>query len=92
MLRMVSEELGIGLLPELAIDALPENVKRVPTDAPLERPIYVTLLPSSLKIPAVRAFLSVLKNQFPDSDLPRLELSPNHKEKPPPERWSLPYA
>ena len=81
VLRMVSEELGVGLLPELAVDALPENVKMVPTDMPLERPIYLALLPSSLKIPAVRAFLSVLKKQFPESDLPRLELPPKTQTK-----------
>ena len=77
VLRMVSEELGVGLLPELAIDALPENVKMVPTDVVLERPIHIALLPSSLKIPAVRVFLNALKKQFPESDLPRLELSPS---------------
>lgn len=73
ILRMVSEGLGVGLLPEFAIDELPENVKVVPFDQPLERPIYVAILPGSLKIPAVRAFLNVLKTQFPNSELPRLE-------------------
>ena len=43
--------------------------------AELERPIYVAILPGSLKIPAVRAFLNVLKMQFPASELPRLELA-----------------
>ena len=73
VLRMVSEALGVGLLPELAIDELPENVKMVPTDVPLERPIHIALLPSSLKIPAVRVFLNALKKQFPESEIPRLE-------------------
>ena len=76
VLRMVSEALGVGLLPELAIDVLPENVKMVPTNVPLERPIHIALLPSSLKIPAVRVFLAALKKQFPESEIPRLELPP----------------
>ncbi len=76
IVRMVSEGLGVGILPEFAIDELPENVKAVPLDAPLKRPIYVAIAPSSLKIPAVRAFLNVLKRQFPESGLPKLELHP----------------
>lgn len=75
VVRLVSEGLGIGILPEFAIDELPESVKVVPLDAPLERVIYVATLPSSLKIPAVRAFLSVIKTQFPQSEVPRLEVS-----------------
>ena len=74
VVRMVSEGLGVGILPEFAIDELPENVKVVPLDYLLERIIYVTIAPNSLKIPGVRVFLNVLKMQFPDSELPRLEL------------------
>ena len=74
VVRMVSEGLGVGVLPEFAIDELPSNVKVVPLDSLLERIIYVAIAPESLKVPAVRAFLSVLKGQFPESDLPRLEL------------------
>ena len=74
VLRLVSEGLGVGLLPEFAIDTLPDNVKAIPLDELLERPIYVALLPSSLKIPAIRAFLNLLKIQFPDSEVPRLEV------------------
>ena len=74
VIRMVSEGLGVGILPEFAIDAPPETVKTVPLDPPLERPIYVAISPGSLKVPAVRAFLNVLKGQFPESELPRLEL------------------
>lgn len=75
ILRLVSEGLGVGLLPEFAIDALPENVKAIPLDQLLERPIYIALLPSSLKIPAVRAFLGLLKAQFPESAVPRLDVA-----------------
>lgn len=72
IVRMVSEGLGVGLLPELAIDELPKNVKAIPTTSPLERPIYTAILPTSLKIPAARAFLKALKKRFPDSELPTL--------------------
>lgn len=72
IVRMVSEGLGIGLLPELAIDELPKNVKAIPTETPLERPIYTAILPTTLKVPAVRAFIRALKRRFPDSELPKL--------------------
>ncbi len=72
VVSMVSEGLGIGLMPSLAIGELPENVKAVDTDIALERPIYVAVLPSSLKVPAVRVFLKALKDYFPESDLPSL--------------------
>ena len=74
VVRLVSEGLGVGLLPEFAIDTLAENVKAIALDHLLERPIYIALLPSSLKIPAVRAFLNLLKQQFPASEVPRLEV------------------
>ena len=74
VVRLVSERLGVGILPEFAIDELPQNVKVVPLDRLLERVIYVAIAPSSLKVPAVRVFFGVLKTQFPDSDLPRLEV------------------
>lgn len=74
VMRLVSEGLGVGILPEFAIDELPKRVKIVPLDGALERIIYVATLPSSLKVPIVRVFLNVLKMQFPASELPRLEL------------------
>ena len=80
VLRLVSEGLGVGVLPEFAIDELPESVKVVPLDNLLERVIYVAIAPSSLKVPAVRVFLSVLKAQFPRSNLPNLEARPLHSE------------
>ena len=74
IVQMVSEGLGVGLLPELAIDKLPDNVKAVKTETPLERPIYVAILPSSLKVPAVRVFLQALKKRFPESEVPSLKV------------------
>lgn len=75
IVRMVSEGLGIAFLAKLAIDELPSNVKAVPIDDTLERTIYVAILPSSLKVPAVRAFLKVLKTHYPESELPDLTSS-----------------
>ena len=72
LINMVSEGLGIGLLPELAIEELPSTVKVISPDIDLERPIYVAILPSSLKVPAVRVFLQALKKRYPDSELPKL--------------------
>ncbi len=74
ILRMVSQGLGISILPELAIDELPENAKVLPMREPLERIIAVAVLPGMLKTPAVRLFLTELKKQFPDSGLPNFDL------------------
>ena len=70
---LVGQGLGLSIGPELAFRELPESVVRVPLAEPLERTIGVAILPQSLKIPAVRAFLGALKVQFPESTLPPLE-------------------
>ncbi len=72
--RMVEQGLGVSIVPELAFRDLPDSVARVTLTEPLERTIGVAISPVSFKIPAVRAFLGVLKSQFPESLLPRLEL------------------
>ena len=70
---LVEQGLGVSVVPELAFRDLPDSVARVPLTEPLVRTIGVAILPGSLKIPAVRAFLGVLKQQFPDA-LPDLKL------------------
>ena len=70
---LVEQGLGVSVVPELAFKDLPDSVARVPLSEPLERTIGVTILPQSLKAPAVRAFLGVLKRQFPESGLPELK-------------------
>lgn len=67
---LVEQGLGVSVVPELAFKDLPDSVARVPLSEPLERIIGVAILPSSLKVPAVRAFLGALKQQFPESNLP----------------------
>lgn len=70
---LVEQGLGVSVVPELAFKDLPDSVARVPLSEPLERVIGVAILPQSLKIPAVRAFLGTLKRQFPESELPELK-------------------
>ncbi len=70
---LVEQGLGVSVVPELAFKDLPDSVARVPLSEPLERIIGVAILPSSLKVPAVRAFLGALKQQFPESNLPELK-------------------
>ena len=70
---LVEQGLGVSVVPELAFKDLPDSVARVPLSEPLERVIGVAILPQNLKVPAVRAFLSVLKQQFPESGLPELK-------------------
>lgn len=69
---LVEQGLGVSVVPELAFRDLPDSVVRAPLSEPLERTIGVAILPQSLKVPAVRAFLGTLKKQFPESALPEL--------------------
>lgn len=90
---LVGQGLGLSIVPELAFLDLPETVVRVPLAEPLGRVVGVTILPSSLKIPAVRVFLGALKRQFPESSLPSLEPfikaggKRSRAAECPPERW-----
>ncbi len=74
IVRMASEGLGIGVLPELAIDEPPKTAKIVEIEGGLERGIGVSILPSMLKVPAIRVFLTYLKEMYPESDVPTLNL------------------
>ncbi len=74
ILRMVSQGLGMAVMAQLAIDELPENVKIVPMDSLLERDISIAIAPENLKIPAIRVFLNLLKETYPDSEIPSLNL------------------
>lgn len=72
VLSMVAQGLGVSIVPSLAIDAVPAEVRVVELAEPLERTIGIALLPSSLKVPAVRSFLTTLRHRFPQSDIPPL--------------------
>lgn len=73
---LVEQGLGVSIVPELAFRDLPNSVVRAPLSEPLGRTIGVAIAPQNLKVPAVRAFLSVLKKQFPGSELPELGTFP----------------
>ncbi len=75
ILRMISQNLGMSVLPELAIDELPPNTKILDMNEPLERIIALAVLPSMLKVPAIRIFLQELKKQFPSSAIPDFDLA-----------------
>ena len=70
---LVEQGLGVSVVPELAFRDLPGSVARVRLTEPLIRTIGVAILPQSLKVPAVRALLGALKQQFPESNLPELK-------------------
>ena len=74
LVRMVAEGLGLTVMPQLAVEALPENVEVAALPEPLERTVGIAIAPKALKIPAVRAFTRVLKLKYPGSNLPDLSL------------------
>ena len=73
LVNLVARGLGVGFLPELSIQMLPEGVTPMPLEEPLNRTYVATVLPANLKIPAVRAFLSTLREAYPESALPPLD-------------------
>ncbi len=58
---MVAQGLGVGFAPRLALEPLPETVYAARPPAPIKRVIAVAVLPTSLKVPAVAAFLRMLR-------------------------------
>ncbi len=74
LFRMVAEGVGVGIAPGLACRALPEGVTTAPFTETFERQILLAVSPGNLKIPAVRAFMGVLKEFFPESELPDLSV------------------
>ncbi len=72
--RMVAEGVGVGIAPGLACRMLPDGVTAVPFDETFERQVLFAVSPGNLKIPAVRAFVRILKEFFPESELPDLSV------------------
>lgn len=70
ILSMVAQGLGVTVMPSLAIDSVPPGVRLVELETPVHRTIGIALLPHTLKVPAVRAFLTSLKRRFPKSPIP----------------------
>jgi DNA-binding transcriptional LysR family regulator len=75
MLSMTAQGLGLSIMAQLTITHVPKGLKIVELPSVLERTISVGVQTSNFKLPAVRAFLSTLKELYPDSDLPHLPLS-----------------
>ncbi len=61
MISMVAQGLGAAILPRLAAEPLPPNVKAFSLPVPLERVIGVGILAEALHPPAVYAFLDTLR-------------------------------
>jgi len=61
MVGMVVQGLGATILPRLAAEPIPAGVKVYSLPVPLFRVIGVTVLADALQIPAVFAFLEMLK-------------------------------
>jgi DNA-binding transcriptional LysR family regulator len=61
IVSMVKQGLGVGILPLLAAEPLPPGIRIRSLPVPFERVIGVIILDNTLHIPAVFAFLELLK-------------------------------
>lgn len=76
IMRLVAAGLGVAVLPELAAGSLHGLAVRPVPFSDLLRPVLAIVPPHGLKVPAVRAFLNVLKDRFPASALPSPSAAP----------------
>jgi DNA-binding transcriptional LysR family regulator len=74
MLNMTAQGLGISIMAQLTITHIPAGLRIVELPSKLERTISIGVQAANFKTPAVRAFLSSLKELYPESDLPHLPL------------------
>jgi DNA-binding transcriptional LysR family regulator len=74
MLQMVAQGLGVCIMPRFAVDFVPPGVKMLPLTEPLERHISIAVRQGALRLPAVKVFLNMLRQQIPHSDLPHFEM------------------
>jgi DNA-binding transcriptional LysR family regulator len=75
MLNMTAQGLGLSLMARLTITHLPPGLRIVELPAPLERTISIGVQAPNFKTPAVRAFLSTLKELYPESGVPYLPIA-----------------
>ena len=61
IVSMVGQELGAAILPRLAAEPIPKNVQVYRLPVPVERVIGAAVLSETLHVPAVFAFLEMLK-------------------------------
>lgn len=72
ILALVAQGLGLALMPKMAIGVLPPGLRQLELSETIERSVGVALATSSLKIPSVRAFLRVVRELYPSSEVPPL--------------------
>ena len=61
IINMVVQELGVAILPRLAAEPIPKGVQTYRLPVPVERVIGAIVLSDTLHIPAVFAFLEMLR-------------------------------
>ncbi|MEY3296883.1 MAG: hypothetical protein RLZZ597_143 [Cyanobacteriota bacterium] len=61
MVAMVQQGLGLAILPRLAAEPVPSDVRVCPLPFPISRPIGATILKDALHTPALYAFLDALR-------------------------------
>lgn len=64
IVSMVLQGLGVGILPRLAAEPIPTNIQVQNLPVPYERIISVIMLSTALHVPAVFAFLDMLKQVY----------------------------
>ena len=67
IVSMVMQGLGVGILPLLAAEPLPSGIQVESLPVPFERIIGVIVLANALHVPAVFAFLELLKRTNPSN-------------------------
>lgn len=72
ILALVAQGLGVALMPKMAIGVLPPGLRLLELSETIERRVGVALATGSLKIPSVRAFLNVVRELYPNGDIPSL--------------------
>ncbi|GGJ43427.1 LysR family transcriptional regulator [Deinococcus roseus] len=71
LLAMAEHDLGITLLPGLAIPHLPDNLETSPLPAPLPRTISVLVLPRRSSLPTLQVVISALLEAYPPEQVRR---------------------
>ena len=77
VLGMVAQGMGFAVLPELSAGTLPEGVNVPALELNVARRTYAAVGPESVRLPAVRAVLHMLRELLPESDLPPLSVPSN---------------
>ena len=74
VIGMVAQGMGFAVLPKFSSGTLPEGIVELRLEPILKRRTYLAVGPESLRRPAVRSALHVLREVLPGSDLPPLNV------------------